>query len=76
MLYKTIILGLLESHPELHRQLRLRRTLLQEIDRYSAELRREHLELYQLYPQDTAREMAVASLEQRIAMEAARHTET
>jgi hypothetical protein len=73
MLYKTIVLNLLESHPKLHRELRLRRQLLTEVDRYANDLKAEYLELCQSLPPDAARETALASLEERISKEAARH---
>jgi hypothetical protein len=72
MLYQTITLALLEAYPDLHRRLRMSRQLHKGVERYSIDLRREYLELCQLYPQDMAKEMAVSALEQRIAQEAVR----
>jgi hypothetical protein len=42
MLYKTITLGLLEEHPELHRELCTRGTLLQTMEHYASELKTRH----------------------------------
>lgn len=42
MLYKTIILGLLEQNPILHERLRRDRAMLFAIDHYSSELKRIH----------------------------------
>jgi hypothetical protein len=75
MQYKTITLELLESQPKLHRHLRLSRQLLSELDRYANDLRTEYLELCRSLPPDAAREMALASLQERIALEAARFEE-
>jgi hypothetical protein len=75
MLYKTITLELLESHPKLHNYLRLSRKLMSEVDRYATDLRTEYLELCQSLPPDAAKEIALASLEERIAQEAARYHE-
>jgi hypothetical protein len=38
MLYKTIVLKMLEERPRLYQRLRRSRTLMQTLDRYSAEL--------------------------------------
>jgi hypothetical protein len=75
MQYKTITLELLESYPKLHRHLRLSRNLLSELDRYANDLRTEYLELCRSLPPDAAKEMALASLQERIAQEAARFEE-
>jgi len=42
MLYKTIILGLLEQNPALHERLRRQRAMLTAIDHYSKELKAIH----------------------------------
>jgi hypothetical protein len=42
MLYKTMILGLLEQRPTLYEQLRRRRTLLRTLEQYAAELKTTH----------------------------------
>jgi hypothetical protein len=42
MLYKTMILGLLEQRPAMYEQLRRRRTLLPTLDQYAAELKFSH----------------------------------
>jgi hypothetical protein len=42
MLYKTIILELLEQRPEMHEQLRSNRTLLPTLERYARELKTRH----------------------------------
>ena len=42
MLYKTMILGLLQQRPEYHEQLRQERKLLTMIDRYALELKTGH----------------------------------
>lgn len=76
MLYKTTTLSLLEAHPELYRRLRLSRKLLQEVDRYAQDLRTEYLELCQSLPEDAARDLALTTLEERIAQEAAQYAET
>jgi hypothetical protein len=49
MLYKTMVLGLLEQNPELHRQLRVRRTLLPTLNRLAAELRDRHADLSEVF---------------------------
>ena len=72
MHYKTIVLELLQAHPALYRWLCLSRTALRELDRYSADLRANHLELSRSLPPDAAMELAVAEIQERIAQEAAR----
>ena len=42
MLYKTIVLELLQSRPQIHEQLRQQRQLLNTMNRYSAELKTSH----------------------------------
>jgi hypothetical protein len=42
MQYKSIALGLLEQDPELHDRLRQKRKLLQTMNAYAAELKRQH----------------------------------
>jgi hypothetical protein len=72
MLYKTIVLELIQSHPVLHNRLRLSRKLMTEMERYASDLRTSHQEYSQSHPQDTALELAVADIETRIAHEAVR----
>ena len=43
MLYKTIILNLLEQNPPLHEELRRKRKLLATLNRLAEELREDHL---------------------------------
>jgi hypothetical protein len=42
MHYKTIVLELLQQHPELHRELASSKTLLPILDRYAADLKARH----------------------------------
>ena len=42
MHYKTIVLELLQQHPELHRELVSSKTLLPTLDRYAADLKARH----------------------------------
>jgi hypothetical protein len=42
MLYKTMVLELLQQHPEIHDRLRSRRSLLPALDRYANELKTRH----------------------------------
>jgi len=42
MHYKTIMLELLQQHPELHRELVSSKTLLPTLDRYAADLKARH----------------------------------
>jgi len=42
MHYKTIVLELLKQRPEMHEQLRKKRTLLQTMELYAQELKRKH----------------------------------
>jgi hypothetical protein len=73
VLYKTIMLELLESHPALHRHLRLSRTLLSELDRYASDLRSLHLrQLDAGMDSGEAMEHAIHEIEERITQEAAR----
>lgn len=72
MLYKTMVLSLLESYPKLHERLRLSRMLHQEVERYASDLRTAYLECRRVYPPDTATELAMTEIETRIAQEAAR----
>lgn len=74
MQYKTITLELLESHPTLHRHLRLSRKLLSELERYATDLRESHLRWKgQGLDPSAALELAVEELERRIAQEAERY---
>ena len=74
MLYKTIVLELLEeSYPTLHRRLRLGRTLLRELDRYARDLRTTYLrEIERGTDRGAARELALQELRERLAQEADR----
>jgi hypothetical protein len=73
MLYQTIVLELLESHPGLYTRLRIRRALPAELNRYANDLRTIHLRLKsEETGEDAARELAVAEIESRIAEEAER----
>lgn len=42
MPYKTIVLGLIEQHPELHERLRQNRTMLRAMDLLAIELKESH----------------------------------
>ena len=42
MRYNTIVLELLQRHPEIHNHLRSKRTLLQTMERYAKELKTRH----------------------------------
>jgi hypothetical protein len=42
MLYKTIVLELLQQRPQMHEQLRQQRRLLEEMERYSRWLKSHH----------------------------------
>jgi cell division protein FtsL len=42
MLYKSIVLEMLQGHPNLHEQLRASRTLLQVLDQHAIELKSLH----------------------------------
>ena len=42
MRYKTIVLELLQPHPEIHNHLRSKRTLLPTMERYAKELKTRH----------------------------------
>jgi hypothetical protein len=42
MLYKTIVLELIEQNPQLHEQLRTKKLLLPTLERYSTELKTSH----------------------------------
>ena len=76
MPYKTIILELLESQPNLYKHLRLSRKLLAELDRLATELRQEHQRWIGLGTGTSeARELAVEELERRIRQEAERYEE-
>lgn len=73
MLYKTITLELMESHPSLHQRLRLSRKLLSELDRYAIDLRSLHLGQQDAgMDESAAMEHAVHEIQSRIAQEAAR----
>ena len=77
MQYKTIVLELLEQHPEIHEQLRKERKLLPTMERLASELKTSHeawkAQLLQATPgsdpsqiASEALEMAVEELEQSL----------
>jgi hypothetical protein len=72
-MYKTIVLSLLEGHPELHNHLRLSRKLLSEMERYAEDLKTAHQEFSQTHTRDAAMELAVDEINTRIAQEATRY---
>ena len=67
MLYKTIVLGLLEGQPQLHEQLRLSRRLLSTLERMAADLRDRHADwtraLARNRPGSTPGQLAAEALE-------------
>ena len=78
MLYKTIVLRLLEQQPELHERLRRNRTLLHRMNQLATELMESHeawiSQLSRLRPErapsqiaSEAMEIAVKELEERFA---------
>lgn len=80
MLYKTIVLELLQQRPRMHEQLRKGRQLLPALDRYARELKAIHLELAEQLAQARpgkhpdqirmeAMEMAVAEFVDRLPSE-------
>lgn len=80
MLYKTIILQLLEQKPELHSQLRRNRTLLPTVERLAGELKTSHETLMDSLSQakpgsgqtqiaSEALEIALKGLENRLSSE-------
>lgn len=72
-MYKTIALELLESHPDLHRHLRLSRKLLGEMDRYANDMKTIHLRWIDAgMDPSAAMEKAVQEISGRIEQEAAR----
>lgn len=73
MLYKTIVLELLEARPALYRRLRLSRSVLRELDRYAADLCSAHRQWIERGMDPvSAREWAVQELRERLAQEADR----
>ncbi len=73
MLYKTIMLELLESRPTLHRHLQLSRKRLSEMELHASDLRSLHLRQQDAgMDSNEAPEHAVHEIEVRIAQEAAR----
>jgi hypothetical protein len=73
MLYKTIVLELLEAQPTLHKRLRLSRKLLTELERYANTLKTAHQQWTEAgLDSSGAMEKAVHEIEERIAQEAAR----
>jgi hypothetical protein len=78
MLYKTIILRLLEDHPVIHERLRMEQALLPTLEHQARQLKARHEELLDLFSltspgiaasqtTEAAMEMAVSELEQRLA---------
>jgi len=65
MHYKTMILKLLQERPQMHEQLRQKRTLLSAVEQYARELRTSHQAWQQLLFQ-----IRPSSPKQRIASEA------
>ena len=67
MLYKTIVLGLLEENQKLHQELRTRGTLLQTMERYASELKTRHdywkEELHQSQPGSDPLQISSKALE-------------
>ena len=70
MHYKTIVLGLLDQSPSLYEELRVRRTMLQALDRYSTDLKARHdawkSELAQARPETSPTQIASEALEMAI----------
>ena len=75
MLYKTIVLNLLESNPELYEGLRQSRRLLPTLNRLAEQLREDHLAIKNRTP-DEALEIAVEDLRSALAPTATNHTAT
>lgn len=86
MLYKTMVLGLLEQHPTLHDQLRQSRTLLTTVNRLAGELRTSHLawkerlieaqpEAYSSAIHNEAMELALQELVDSLPVESDMHSE-
>jgi hypothetical protein len=80
MLYKTIILRMLQQRPQMHEQLRKERQLLSTVNRYARELKANHEawkeRLAQAKPGTDSRqtaseaaEMALAEMEDRLPTE-------
>ncbi len=71
MLYKMIVLGLLEHNPEIHEQLRRKRQLLPTMERYAIELKILHddwkADLWRMRPGSD--EIQIASEALALAME-------
>ena len=80
MHYKTIVLGLLEENTALYEDLRVKRTMLQALDRYSTDLKARHDSLMNRLSQarpgndptqiaSDALEMAIAELRNQLSAE-------
>ena len=78
MPYKTIVLGLIEQHPQLHERLRRSRTMLRAMDLLAIELKESHEALKEQLRQtrpgsnpiqiaSAALEIAVKELEEQLA---------
>jgi hypothetical protein len=67
MQYKTIVLELLQQHPEIHQQLHSKRTLLATMELYAKELKTSHEawkgRLCQALPGSNQRQIASEALE-------------
>ena len=67
MRYKTIVLELLQRHPEIHNHLRSKRTLLPTMERYAKELKTRHEawkeQLSQARPKSDPAQIASEALE-------------
>jgi hypothetical protein len=67
MLYKTMVLELLQQHPEMHDQLRKQRTLLATMERLAMELKDSHetwkASLAQARPESSESQIASEALE-------------
>jgi hypothetical protein len=67
MLYKTMVLELLQQRPEMHDQLRKNRTLVPTLERYANQLRTRHLawkeEFSQARPASEPSQVASEALE-------------
>ncbi len=70
MMYKTIVLDLIQEQPELHEQLRASRTLLQTLDTLAGELKASHEAWTERYceanPGQDRRQIAAETMEPAI----------
>jgi len=65
MLYKTIVLELLEQSPQ-YENLRQNRTLLATTEAYAAELKVSHEQLLMTHSPEAASELAIKEMEERL----------